>query len=75
MIPIRKAVRQRLKNSSRAEYNALTYNAKLTNTQKQILDMFIVDGLPICEIAYRLSFCESLIRKKLAESYDKIAFL
>ncbi len=75
MILSRKAARKRLKNCSRAEYDFLLHAAKLTIAQKQILDMFIADGLPICEIAYRLNFCESLVRKRLAESYDKIAFL
>ena len=75
MILARKDARNRLKNCSRAEYDCLLHAAKLTIAQKQILDMFIADGLPICEIAYRLNFCESLVRKRLAESYDKIAFL
>lgn len=75
MIPARKDCRQRLKVCSRADYESLTHAAKLTIAQKQILDMFIADGLPICEIAYKLNFCESLVRKRLAESYDKIAFL
>lgn len=75
MILSRKACRQRLKACSRAEYESLTHAAKLTITQKQMLDMFVADGLSLGEIAYKLNFCESLVRKRLAESYDKIAFL
>lgn len=75
MLPRRKIARQRLKDYTRAEYDACTYAAKLTPTQRQIIDMYILDKLSICEIAFRLSFCESLVRKRLSETYDKVAFL
>ena len=75
MIQSRKAIRQKLKVCSRAEYDALTYDAKLTPTQKQIIDMYILDKLPVREIAFQLSFCESMIRRHLAIVYDKVAFL
>lgn len=75
MLPQRKLSRQRLKNFTRAQYDACTYAAKLTPIQNKIIDMYIIDKLPICEIAFRLSFCESLVRKRLAEVYDKVAFL
>ena len=75
MLPRRKAIRRRLLNCSRADFDKLILDANLNCTQKQILDMFISDGLTICEIAYRLEFCESNVRKILAGAYDKIAFL
>lgn len=71
----RKFARQWLKNSSRADYDACTFDAKLTPAQKQIIDMYILDKLPVREIATRLSFCDSLIRRRLAEVFDKVAFL
>ena len=67
-------IKQLLKKSSRVNYDKIIHDANLTVTQKQILSMFIVDRLPVYEIALQLSFCESLIRKRIAESYDKIAF-
>ncbi len=75
MIPSRKAVRQRLKCCSRAEYDALVYSAKLTPIQNKILNLFILENLPIFEISYRVACCESLVRRRLAEVYDKIAKL
>ena len=75
MILSRKTARNRLKNCSRAEYDFLLHAAKLTPIQATILNLFILDNLPIYEIAFRVDFCESLVRKRLAESYDKIAFL
>lgn len=75
MLRHRKIARQRLKDCTRKKYENCTYNAKLTPTQKQIIDMYIVDKLPVCEIAFQLSFCESLVRRRLSEVYDKVAKL
>lgn len=75
MIQSRKAVRQRLKSCSRAEYDTLVFSAKLTPIQNKILNMFILENLPIFEISYRVACCESLVRRRLAEVYDKIANL
>ena len=75
MIQARRTARQRLKQATRAEYDRLTFAAKLTPAQKQILDLHFLQDLPICEIAFRLSCCESLIRKRLAATYDRIAKL
>lgn len=71
----RKTARHFLKDCSRAEYDAAVYAAKLTPLQLKILNFYILDNLSIYEIAYRLDFCESLIRRRLAEIYDKIANL
>ena len=70
MIITRKTARQRLKLATRAEYDALIFAAKLTPTQEQIINLRILHNLPICEIAFRLNCCESIIRRRLAEIYD-----
>ncbi len=75
MLRHRKIARQRLKDCSIAEYNSLIHDAKLTPTQKVIIDSFIIGNLPVCEIAFKLSLCESMIRRHLSIVYDKVAFL
>jgi len=75
MILSRKTARNRLKNCSRAEYDFLLHAAKLTPIQATILNLFILDNLPIYEIAFRVDFCESLIRRHLSKIYDKVANL
>lgn len=72
MNPNRKFIRQSLKDCSRAEYASVTTAAKLSPAQQSVLDLFILERLPVTEIAFRLSFCESLVRLRLAEAYDKI---
>lgn len=73
MLARRKIARQRLLNCSRDDYNACIFLAKLTPVQKKIIDMYILDKLPVCEIATQLSFCESMIRRHLANVYDKVS--
>lgn len=75
MKPNRKLARQRLKDSSRNEYENLIFAAKLTPRQEEIINLHILRDCSICKIALSLSCCESLIRKELAIAYDKIAFL
>ena len=75
MKPSHKAARQRLKQSTRAEYEKLIYSAKLTPRQEQIINLYILQDYSICKIALSLSCCQSLIRKELAYAYEKIAFL
>lgn len=71
----RKAARQRLKDSTRAEYERLIYSAKLTPNQENAVNLHILRDWSICKIALHLSCCESLVRRHLAQAYDKIAFL
>ena len=71
----RKLARDRLKQSTRAEFGRLIYAAKLTPRQEQIIKLFILKDYSVCKIALSLSYCESLIRKELTIAYDKIAFL
>ena len=75
MLNARKAARHYLKTCSRADYDAAVYSAKLTPIQAKILNLYILDNLSIYEIAFRLDFCESLIRRRLSEVYDKVANL
>ena len=71
----RKLARQRLKQSTRAEFERLIYAAKLTPRQEQVIKLFILKDYSVCKIALNLSCCECLIRNELAKAYDKIAFL
>ncbi len=69
----RKLIRRRLKDCTRTEYFAFVNDANLSIVQRAVLDFFIIDRLPVSEIAFRLSYCESLVRLRLSEAYDKIA--
>ena len=71
----RKLARQRLKDATRTEYNALIQEANLTPTQRKILDIHICNGGSISKTAMELFCCEATVRKHLARVYDKIAFL
>jgi len=73
--PNRKLARQRLKDSTRGEYEKLIYSAKLTPRQEQIINLHILRDCSICKIALSLSCCESVIKNEIARAYDKIAFL
>ena len=75
MIDSRKSARQILKSATRAEYDRLIHNANLTPTQIKILRLHFVQEFSICQIALRLNCCESCVRKRLAEIYDKVAKL
>lgn len=71
----RKSARQRLKSATRNEYDRLIISANLTPTQSKILYLHFAQEFSICKIALTLNCCESYVRKKLAECYDKIAKL
>lgn len=75
MLPTRQAARQRLKDCTLAEYHQLTRSAKLTPQQDKVIALYIIDKLPQAEIAFKLSICESLVRRRLAEVYDKVSKL
>ena len=75
MKPNRKLARQRLKESTRGEYENLIYSAKLTPRQEEIINFHILRDCSICKIALTLSCCESVVKNELARAYDKIAFL
>ena len=71
----RKNARDRLKQSTRTEYERLIHAAKLTPRQNQIIDLHILKNYSVCKVALSLSYCESLVRKELSRTYDKVAFL
>ena len=75
MKPSRKAARARLKAATRAEYERLIYEAKLTPRQEEIINLHILRDYSICKIALTLPCCQSLVRKELTRSYEKIAIL
>ena len=75
MIKHRKDARNRLKESTLAEYNSLIQAANLTPTQAGILDKYINKDKSISDIASELFCSDSTIRKHLAKAYEKIAKL
>ena len=68
----RKIARQRLKNSTKSEFESLVDNANLTPIQEKILQLHFVKDYSICKIALLLSCCDSSVKKNLAVIYDKI---
>jgi len=70
----RKAARDLLKAASRAQYNKLIHEAKLTPRQEEIVNLHILKDWSICKIALNFSCCDSVIKKRLAEVYDKVHF-
>ena len=67
--------RQRLKHSTKSEFETLLENANLTPIQEKIIRLHISKGYSVCKIAMALSCCDSSIKKHLAKVYDKIHFL
>lgn len=49
------------------------YEALLTPIQDKIIRLHIVEDIPVCYVAERLSCSEARIRKKLTEIYQKVA--
>lgn len=72
MFTNRKAARDRLKSASRAEYEHLTYEAKLTPKEAEILSMHILNDKRIKEIAQQMKCGCTIIRNYLARAYDKV---
>ena len=70
-----KEVRQRLKMSTRAEFEKLVYDAMLTPTQEEVLRLHIAKGIDISRIAERLQYSDCGIRKILYTAYEKVAKL
>ena len=75
MKPHRFVARNRLKQSSRDEYERLIHAAKLTPRQEEIINLHILKDYSICKIALSLSCSDSLVRKSLSTVYERIAFL
>ena len=75
MIDSRKSERRRLQFATRAELDSLIHDANLTPTQIKIVYLHFSKGFSVCKIALKLNCCESCVRKRLAEIYDKVAKL
>jgi DNA-binding NarL/FixJ family response regulator len=73
MNPECKAARLRLKQSTRSEYNALVYEAKLTPEQEEILNRHILRSETIVKIADALHCSEFHVKKSLQKSYIKVS--
>ena len=68
-------VRARLKCASRAEYERIVHEAKITPEQEEILRRHIVRGEPVFKIAAALHYCDGTIKKKLRIAYAAIGNL
>lgn len=75
MQPGLREARERLRKSTRAEFESLVYDAMLTPMQENILRIHICKGLNIGAIAERLGYSDSGIRKILNKVYEKVAKL
>lgn len=71
---LRKA-RERLRKSTRAEFETLVYDAMLTPLQEDVLRLHISKGLSIGAIAERIGYSDSGVRKILNQIYEKVAKL
>ena len=67
--------RNRLKQSTRDEYERLIHDAKLTPRQAEIINLHILKDFSVCKIALSLSCSDSLVRKSLSAVYERVAFL
>lgn len=75
MKPALKEARERLKKSTRAEFETLVYNAMLTSMQEDVMRFHICKGIEIPRIAERIGYSDSGVRKILNQAYEKIAKL
>ena len=75
MQPGLREARERLRKSTRTEFESLVYDAMLTPMQENILRIHICKGLSIGAIAERLGYSDSGIRKILNKVYEKVAKL
>ena len=75
MRPALREARERLKKSTRAEFDALVYDAMLTPMQENVLHLHIGKNMAIGSIAERIGYSDSGIRKILNQAYEKVAKL
>lgn len=73
MNPDCKAARQRLKESTRTEYETLTREAKLTPTQEDILRRHILCGDTVCKISLDTSISERRVKLRLHQAYAAVS--
>lgn len=70
-----KLARDRLKKSTRVEFEKLVYDAMLTPLQEEVLRFYICKDIDIVRIAERIGYSDSGIRKILNQCYEKVAKL
>lgn len=70
MRPELKATRDRLKNSTRAEFETLIYDAMLTPLQEEVIRFHVCKGIEISRIAERIGYSDSGVRKLLNSAYS-----
>lgn len=68
----RKRARKWLQSCSRTELNNAMNEARLTEAQREIVELAFSRGLSIVAIKLRCSMDESTIKRILARAYDKI---
>lgn len=68
-----KEARNRLKMSTRKEFEMLIYESMLTPMQEKILRLHIAEGVSISIIAMRLALSDAAVRNQLAMIYEKVA--
>lgn len=69
----RKNARKKLKEATKSQYTKMTDEAALTPSQKEALDMHILEDLTIVQIAVRMHISERTVADKLAMAYKKIS--
>lgn len=68
-----KDARQKLKKATRAEFESLVYEALLTPFQRNVIRLYICEGLTVLQIAMRLQYSEAGIRRSLSQIYEKVS--
>lgn len=68
-----KDARLKLRKATRTEFERLVYEAMLTPIQEHIIRLHVAQGISIACIATRLAMSDACVRKRLCESYEKIA--
>ncbi len=69
---IRRQARAWLRTCSRWEFERVVYAARLTDQQREVIDLVFNRGLSIVATALRCHLDASTVKRILATSYDKI---
>lgn len=68
----RKKARKWLQTCSRSELNSAMDEARLTELQREIVELAFSRGLSVVAIKLQCSMDESTVKRILARAYDKI---
>ena len=68
----RRRARAWLRTCSRLEFDHIVYIARLTDQQREVVDLVFNRGLSIVATALRCHLDASTVKRILATSYDKI---